>query len=121
MLAVVALLFFGQNLIPEAQVDKLGREKFLELVKGGKIEEIKFNNATLEITGETTDGVKFSTFSTSPGLSVADQALLDANGVDTKSGTPKSSWVPGVISLFLPIALIIGSRLALNQAIRVRV
>ncbi len=108
LLAVVALLFFGQNLIPEAQVDKLGREKFLALVKSGKIEEIKFNNATLEITGETTDGVKFSTFATSPGLSENDQAVLDANGVDTNPGTPKSSWVPGVISLFLPIALIIG-------------
>jgi cell division protease FtsH len=77
-------------------------------VTNHKVKEVKFNNATLEITGETTDGTKFSAFSTSPGLNDADLALLDANGVDLKAGTPKSSWVPGVISLFLPIALIIG-------------
>ncbi len=108
LLAVVALLLFGQNLIPEAQVEKIGREKFLSLVTSGKVKEVKFNNATYEITGETTDGTKFSTFAPSPGLSDADRALLDDNGVDLKPGTPKSSWVPGVISLFLPIALIIG-------------
>jgi cell division protease FtsH len=102
------LLLFGQNLIPEAQVEKIGREKFLSLVTSGKVKEVKFNNATYEITGETTDGTKFSTFAPSPGLSDDDRALLDQNGVDLKPGTPKSSWVPGVISLFLPIALIIG-------------
>ena len=107
LLAVVALLFFGQNLIPEAQVDKIGRQDFLTLVKNDQIKSAKFNNATLELSGERTDGTKFST-TVAGQLTESDLALLDAHHIDLKPDTPKSSWIPGVISLFLPIALIIG-------------
>jgi cell division protease FtsH len=108
LLGVLALLLFGSRLLPKADVDEIPYTRVLELVEADKVTTLELNNNTLELRGTLQDGTEFQSFAAAPGPSETDQALFREHGVAYSPKTPKSSWLPGVITLFLPFLLLVG-------------
>ncbi|MGD9705274.1 MAG: ATP-dependent zinc metalloprotease FtsH [Acidimicrobiia bacterium] len=108
LLGVLALALLSPRLLPEADVDELAYSELKTLVRDGKVDEIKLNNNTLAITGTLKDGTEFTSFVQAPGPTEEDLALFESEGVKFSPNTPKTSWIPGLITLLLPIMLILG-------------
>jgi cell division protease FtsH len=108
LLAVVALLLLGPQLLPEPDREELNFDDFITQVEEGNVEELELNNETLSISGKFTDGGEFTTTAPAGFPNEVDRALLREQGVDFSANTPTSSWWLGILSLFLPIMLIIG-------------
>jgi cell division protease FtsH len=88
--------------------DQISYRDFLGLVDEGRVEQLDWENGTGNITGELSDGSRFTTTGNADGPSEADETLLKANEVDYEFSTPSSNWLLGVLSLMLPVLLIIG-------------
>jgi cell division protease FtsH len=106
LLGLVVLLLFGPRLWPERDVEKLTYTEFLELVRGGDVDEITINNNTNEISGTLQDGTEFSTTG-APQLSEADEALLKEQGVAYTFTNPQPNWFISLLPFLLPFGLII--------------
>ena len=75
----------------------------------GNIETTVINNGSGKITGEFTNGDEYSTTGDgSTGVSDADRELLDEHDVQYEFEAPSNNWLLGILSIFLPVALIIG-------------
>ena len=108
LLGVLALALLSPRLLPEPDVQELAYSEVKDLVRQGKVDEIKLNNNTLSISGTLEDGTEFSSYVQAPGPTEEDLALFEDNGVTFSPSTPKSSWVPGLITLLLPFLLLLG-------------
>ncbi len=108
LLGVLALALLSPRLLPEPDVDELAYSELKTLVAQGDVEEIKLNNNTLAISGTLKDGTEFTSFVQAPGPTEDDLALFEENGVTFSPSTPKTSWIPGLITLLLPVLLILG-------------
>jgi cell division protease FtsH len=105
---VLLLLILGPRLIPQPDTEKLAYSEVISKVREGKVESIKFNNSTLAIEGEMKGGKKFTSFATQAFPNETEAALFEENGVKFEPDTPKSSWLPGLLGLVLPFALLVG-------------
>ncbi len=109
LLGVLALVLFGQRLIPQASSNKVDYSVLRQQIEDGKVESFTVNNNTLKISGQYKNGDKFES-TAPPGQwpSDADQQLFAEQGVKVEYKTPTSNWVASLIPLLLPFVLIIG-------------
>jgi cell division protease FtsH len=106
-------LFLVIVLVPTLTSGDEGEEipysDFVEMVEAGEVDSIVVHTGDGKITGELTNGEKFtSSGGGDRGLSEADEQLLKDNGVEYNFDPPSSNWFLGILSLLLPILLIIG-------------
>jgi cell division protease FtsH len=112
---VLALLLFGSRLIPTEPADKIGFGEFQTKLQAGQVKEIKLNNESLRITGELTDGSKFTTTAPVNFPNEQDRQLINAKNVEFTPVTPQSNWVAGLIPLLLPVLLFVGLFVWMNR------
>jgi cell division protease FtsH len=97
------------SLLPDDNGDELTYSEFIAAVEAGDVASIEINNSNGRISGEFEDGTEFTTTGGGDrGLSEADEALLNEQGVDIGFTTPSSNWFLSVLGLLLPVLLIIG-------------
>jgi len=105
LLAVIIGAIGLQFLANSSPSDKIAYGDFIEDLRTDQVKSATFNNANGTITGELSDGTRFST--TGPlKPSDEDQALFTEKGVQFSSPT-ESIWGT-LIPLLLPVALLIG-------------
>ena len=115
LLAVLALLLFGSRLIPTNSADKIGFGEFETKLQSGLVKEFKLNNQSLKISGQLTNGDKFTTTAPVGFPNEQDRALIETKGVDFQPTTPESNWFTSLIPLLLPIVLFIGFIFWMNR------
>ncbi len=109
LVGVVAAAFLVPSLWPSDSGETLEYSEWREQVIEGNIETAVINNGSGKITGEFTNGDKYSTTGDgSTGVSDADRELLDEHDVQYEFEAPSNNWLLGILSIFLPVALIIG-------------
>jgi cell division protease FtsH len=107
LIGVVAALLFGSQLLSTDDGKSIPYSQFLTDAKNGQVASAKYNNDSGTISGELTDGTKFTTTGPIP-LPDADQAMLQEKVPGFQFHTPTSSWVSSLIPLLLPLVLLIG-------------
>jgi cell division protease FtsH len=107
LVGVVAALLFGTQLLQSDSGKSISYSDFLTQAKQGNVKSARYNNDSGTISGELSDGSKFTSTGPLP-LPDADQATLQQHVPDFKYHTPTSSWIGSLIPLLLPIVLIIG-------------
>ncbi len=109
LVGVVAAAFLVPTLWPSDSGETLEYSEWREQVIAGNIETAVINNGSGKITGEFTNGDKYSTTGDgATGVSDADRELLDEHDVQYEFEAPSNNWLLGILSIFLPVALIIG-------------
>jgi cell division protease FtsH len=106
LLAVVAVLLLGSQLLSTDSGRSISYSEFISDVTSGQVKQIKYNNDSGRITGELSNGDRFTTTASIP-LADSDVALLQSKGVNVQYNSPQSSWVGSLIPLLLPLVLII--------------
>jgi cell division protease FtsH len=107
LIGVVAALLFGSQLLSTDDGKSISYSQFLTDAKNGQVASAKYNNDSGTISGELTDGTKFTTTGPIP-LPDADQAMLQDKVPGFQFHTPTSSWLSSLIPLLLPLVLLIG-------------
>jgi cell division protease FtsH len=105
LLGLLVLLLFGSRLIPTNNGKEISFGEFMTQVKAGDVKKANYNNASGRITGELTNGQKFTSSGSTP-LTDADQQTIVEKVPDATFKSPSSSWLDS-IGLFLPIILVI--------------
>jgi cell division protease FtsH len=109
LLGVLAVALLGTNFWPKSSGETLEYSQWRQQVIDGKVATAKINNGSGKITGEFTNGDKYSTTGDgATGVSDDDRKLLVEKNVQFEFVSPSSNWVLGVLSIFLPVLLIIG-------------
>ncbi|MET0662247.1 MAG: ATP-dependent zinc metalloprotease FtsH [Ilumatobacteraceae bacterium] len=109
LVGVVAAAFLVPSLWPSDSGETLEYSEWREQVIEGNIATAVINNGSGKITGEFTNGDEYSTTGDgSTGVSDADRELLDEHDVQYEFEAPSNNWLLGILSIFLPVALIIG-------------
>ncbi|NND74656.1 MAG: ATP-dependent zinc metalloprotease FtsH [Ilumatobacter sp.] len=109
MAGVLAAVVLVPTLWPSDSGESLEYSEWRELVIDGKIATAEINTGSGKISGEFTNEDKYTTSGGGErGVSEADEALLLENDVKYKFIPPSNNWLLGLLSIFLPIALIIG-------------
>ena len=122
MIAVLIALFVVPRLITNDNGEELTYSEFITAVNAGEVATIDINNTTNKISGEFTEGTKFTTTGGGQrGLSEADELLLNSKNVGIDFTTPTTSWFWSWAGLLLPVVLLIGffvwmQRRAMGQA-----
>ncbi len=108
-MGIVAAAFLVPSLWPSNDGETLEYSEWREQVIEGNIETAVINNGSGKITGEFTNGDKYSTTGDGDtGVSDADRELLVENNVQFEFEAPSNNWLLGILSIFLPVMLIIG-------------
>ena len=108
LVGVLAAAFLVPSLWPSDSGESLEYSEWRELVIEGGIATADIN-ASGKITGEFTNGDKYTTSGGGErGVSEADEQLLIENDVAFKFTPASNNWLLGVLSIFLPVMLIIG-------------
>jgi cell division protease FtsH len=106
---VLAAAFIVPSLWPSAGGESLEYSEWRTQVIEGNIATAEINTGSGKITGEFTNGDKYSTSGGGErGVSEADEQLLIENEVAYKFIPPSNNWLLGILSIFLPVMLIIG-------------
>ena len=109
LLGVVALALVLPSFWPSDSGTELTYTEFIAEVREGNVESVVISNNSNSITGELTNGEKFSTTGGGErGVSEADEALLNENEVDYTFRTEGNNWFLSIAGLLLPVLLIIG-------------
>ena len=109
MVGVLAAAILVPSLWPSDSGESLEYSEWREQVIDGKIATAEIDNGSGKITGTFTNEDKYTTSGGGErGVSDADEALLIDKNVKYKFNPPSSNWLLGLLSIFLPIALIIG-------------
>ena len=109
LLGVVALALVLPSFWPSDSGTELTYTEFIAEVREGNVESVVISNNSNSITGELTNGEKFSTTGGGQrGVSEADEALLNENEVDYTFRTEGNNWFLSIAGLLLPVLLIIG-------------
>src|SRR4029079_8817717 len=100
LLGVLALVLFGQRLIPQTNSNKVDYSVLRQQIEDGKVESFTVNNNTLKISGEYKNGDKIES-TAPPGQwpSDADQQLFAEQSVKVEYKTPTSQWVARLLPL----------------------
>ena len=120
IIAAVVALAFGSQLFSTSTGEKLSYSEFLLQVRNGDVKNVTINNSTNVISGELTNGGKFTTTG-AISLSDADEMLLKENGVEYDYSTPQPNWITSLLPVVLPFLFVIGffvwmQRRAMGQA-----
>ena len=108
LVGVLAAAFLVPSLWPSSSGESLEYSEWRELVIEGQIATADINESG-KITGEFTNGDKYSTSGGGPrGVSDADEQLLIENDVAYNFTPASNNWLLGILSIFLPVMLIIG-------------
>jgi cell division protease FtsH len=108
MVGVLAAAVLVPTLWPSDTGEPLEYSEWRELVVDGEIASAEINTGSGKITGQFNNEDKYTTSGGGErGVSEADEALLIAQDVNYKFIPPSSNWLLGLLSVFLPIALII--------------
>jgi cell division protease FtsH len=108
LIGVLAAAFLVPSLWPSDDGESLEYSEWRTQVIEGNIASADIN-ASGKITGEFTNGDKYTTSGGGPrGVSEADEQLLIDNEVEYKFTPASSNWLLGILSIFLPVMLIIG-------------
>ncbi len=106
---VLLATIFVPSLLPDEKGNELTYTQFRDKVVAGEVESVEVNRTSGKISGELDNGDKFFTNGgTDRGLSEADEALLEEQGVTVEFKSPSSNWLLNVLGLMLPVILIIG-------------
>ncbi len=106
---MLAAAFIVPSLWPSAGGESLEYSEWRTQVIEGNIATAEINTGSGKITGEFTNGDKYSTSGGGErGVSEADEQLLIENEVSYKFIPPSNNWLLGILSIFLPVMLIIG-------------
>jgi cell division protease FtsH len=122
MIAVLVAMFVLPRFWPSDDGTALTYTEFISSVRSGDVKSVTINNTNNKISGEFDDGTEFTTTGGGErGLSEADEALLNEQGVDIDFTTPQTSWFWSWAGLLLPFLLLIGffvwmQRRAMGQA-----
>jgi len=109
LVGVVAAAFLVPSLWPSDKGESLEYSEWREQVIEGNISTAVINNGSGKITGEFTNGDKYTTTGDgATGVSDADRVLMDEHDVQYEFEAPSNNWLLGILSIFLPVALIIG-------------
>ncbi len=109
LLGVVALALVLPSFWPSDSGTELTYTEFIAEVREGNVESVVISNNSNSITGELTNGDKFTTTGGGQrGVSEADEALLNENEVDYTFRTEGNNWFLSIAGLLLPVLLIIG-------------
>ena len=107
LVGVLAAAFLGPSLWPSDSGESLEYSEWRTQVIEGDIATADIN-ASGKITGEFTNGDKYTTSGGGErGVSEADEQLLIENNVAYKFTPASNNWLLGVLSIFLPVMLII--------------
>ena len=120
IIAAVAVLAFGSQYISQPTGEVLTYTEFLSQVRNGDVKEVIINNANNTISGELTNGGKFTTTGAVQ-LSDADEQLLKEMGVNYDYKTPQPNWLTSLLPIVLPFLFVIAffmwmQRRAMGQA-----
>jgi cell division protease FtsH len=108
LVGVLAAAFLVPSLWPSDSGEALEYSEWRTQVIEGDIATADIN-ASGKITGEFTNGDKYTTSGGGErGVSEADEQLLIENNVAYKFTPASNNWLLGVLSIFLPVMLIIG-------------
>jgi cell division protease FtsH len=122
---VIVAVILGLVVLPRLWTtdtgERLSFSEFVALVEQGKVATANHNNNTAEISGELTDGSRYTTTASRQFPLESDQQLMLEKGVDYDNFTPQSNWLLSWIGLLLPFILLIGffvwmQRRAMGQA-----
>jgi cell division protease FtsH len=93
---------------PTSTTEKKPFSTFWSLVTDGQVKSVVVNNSTNSISGELTNGEKFT--STAPNNFPNDDQskVLQERGIEFEAKTPSSNWLLSWASLLLPLVLLIG-------------
>jgi cell division protease FtsH len=109
LIGVLAAAFIVPSLWPSDSGESLEYSEWRTQVIEGNIATAEINTGSGKITGEFTNGDKYSTSGGGErGVSEADEQLLIENDVSYKFIPPSNNWLLGILSIFLPVMLIIG-------------
>ena len=104
--AIIAI-FVASLAAPSEQRDEIDYGALLSQANEGKVDKVKVNNSNGQITGQLTDGTKFSTTGPIP-LPEVDNALLLSKVSKVEFSTPQANFFWTLIPYMLPIVLLIG-------------
>jgi cell division protease FtsH len=108
LVGVLAAAFLVPSLWPSDDGQELDYSEWRTQLIEGNIATAEINTGSGRITGEFTNGDKFTTTGRAEtGVSDADQELLIEQGVDFTFVAPSNNWLLGVLTIFLPVMLII--------------
>jgi cell division protease FtsH len=122
MIAILVAMFVLPRFWPSETGDQLSYTEFIAQAQAGEVKTAVVNNTTNTISGELTDGTKYTTTGGGDrGVSAADEAMLREQGVDLDFITPQTSWIWSWMGILLPFLLLIGffvwmQRRAMGQA-----
>ena len=122
MIAILVAMFILPRFWPSENGDQLSYTEFIAQAQAGEVKTAVVNNTTNTISGELTDGTKYTTTGGGDrGVSAADEAMLRDKGVDLDFVTPQTSWIWSWAGILLPFLLLIGffvwmQRRAMGQA-----
>jgi cell division protease FtsH len=109
LLAVLAGAFLVPSLWPSNEGESLEYSEWRTQVIEGNVATAEINTGSGKITGEFTNGDKYTTTGRAEtGVSDADQELMIENDVSFTFVAPSNNWLLGLLSIFLPVMLIIG-------------
>ncbi|TML17888.1 MAG: ATP-dependent zinc metalloprotease FtsH [Actinobacteria bacterium] len=104
--AVIAI-FVASLAAPSGNRDKIDYGALLTRAADGKVDNVKIDNTNGHITGQLTDGTKFSTTGPIP-LPEADNALLLQKVSKVEFSTPQANIFWTLVPYLLPIVLLVG-------------
>ena len=110
LLGLIAAVLLMQPLFSASEGREIQYSELLQQVANDNVKSIEWNNDNGHITGEFSDGEKFTStgLPSPPGPSNDDRSLLTAHHVEVKFKTPEASiwatWLP----LLIPVLLLIG-------------
>ena len=106
---VTASIVASSLLSSGSDASAISYDTFMSRVEAGQVKSVEINNDNAKISGERTNGDKFTT--TGPlqgGIPEADLATMREQGVEIDFKTPESGIFGTLIPLLLPVALLIG-------------
>ena len=110
LLGLVTASIVASSLLSSGEdASAISYDTFMSRVEAGQVKSVEINNDNAKITGERTNGDKFTT--TGPlqgGIPEADLATMREQGVEIEFKTPESGIFATLIPLLLPVALLIG-------------
>jgi len=109
LIGVLAAAFLVPSLWPSNDGESLEYSEWRTQVEDGNVATATIDNGSGKISGEFTNGDKYSTTGDgATGVSDDDRQLLIENNVEFDFKAPSNNWFLGILTIFLPVMLIIG-------------
>ena len=111
-LPVVLAVLIGSIVLnqvwPSETGEPISYTEFVSAVRDDKVASFELSNGTNIVSGELSDGSKFTTTVRDNFPNETEIALLEEHGVDWTTVEPESDWLLNWVGLLLPFAMILG-------------